>query len=96
MWIVRKPDGKICWLETGKLGDNASGFAHIVDEHYTNFSGVFGISTKTDISKMIYTVVATQNPTNIIGDEYIYLVNGRSLSVVIGNNGYIVTAYLSN
>ena len=43
-----------------------------------------------------YTVVATQNPNNIIGDEYIYLINGRSLSVIIGNNGYIVTAYPSN
>lgn len=96
MWIVRKPDGKICWMETGKLGDKASGFAHIVDEHYTDFSGAFGINSKSDISKMIYTVVATQNPNNIIGDEYIYLINGRSLSVIIGNNGYIVTAYPSN
>ena len=31
--ITKDPSGKIVWLEKGKLGDRASGLAHILDKH---------------------------------------------------------------
>ena len=41
-----------------------------------------------------YNTITTQNPTQIIGvDQYVYTINGNPLSIIIGSNGFGVTAH---
>lgn len=39
------PNGKIVWIEIGKLGERASGLAHILDKHNNELNNL-GISNK--------------------------------------------------
>ena len=91
MWIVRKPDGQISWLE---IGNAESGFQHIVTKHFEQFTTKFGISSETQLSEFIFNVVSQQSPIQIMSDGgCIYSIGASQVRIVIGSNGYIVTAH---
>ena len=90
MWIVRKPDGQISWLETGTT---QSGFEHIVNRHLSDFQE-FGVYSETSLNTFLYSTVSQNVPTQITATgQHIYTIAGKTLSIIIGDNGYIVTAY---
>lgn len=95
MWIARRPDGKVSWLEVGKVGTaKDAGFLHILDHHPLSQFKDFGVTSNAQLSNLIYDAVKNRTPTQILpGDQYVYSINGRILSVIISSNGYIVTAH---
>ena len=91
MWITRKTDGSICWLETGN--ENA-GFNHVLANHKTDFANI-GITSEVQISSLVYNLVKNHNPIEIIesSGKHVYSYMGKYIRVVISSNGYIVTAF---
>lgn len=77
------------------IGTNGAGFAHILEHHpVSQFTPYFGVTSESQLSSLIYNTVATQTPVQILsGGQYIYTINGNKLSVITGNNGFIVTAH---
>ena len=92
MWIVRKADGSICWLETG---DMSSGFKHILNRHPVSQFSSFNVSSEVGVSSLIYNTVSTKTPigTYKSGGLVYSFGNQKYLNIVIGSNGYIVDAY---
>ena len=91
--IQRLADGRIVWLETG--GDK-SGLTHILDRHASDFLKK-GIPT-TDISTTIFRALRDGTIVGHATDGTpirALTLNGESLTikVVVGSNGYIVTAF---
>ncbi len=94
--IVKLDDGKINWVEVGKVGKKGSGLNHIV-EHHTNEFAKFGIKSKS-IPKLL---TKTLKEGKIIGyykgRTPVYQAKYRrrtfNLLIAVGTNGYIVTAY---
>jgi hypothetical protein len=107
--VTKRSDGKVIWLEEGKLGsaDDAtswiydkggSGWAHIVNNHIENPSGnqflSFG-SQYTDKSKIRELIVTgVKNGIEVKNGiiQYLEPNSNKVLQIVIGSNGYIVTA----
>lgn len=92
MWIVRKADGQICWLESG---NESSGFKHIMQQHPVSQFAAFNVSSELGVSSLIYDTISTKMPIGTYGaDGLVYSFGGNKyLNVVIGSNGYIVNAY---
>lgn len=92
MWIVRKADGQICWLESG---NESSGFKHIMQQHPVSQFAAFNVSSELGVSSLIYDAISTKTPIGTYGaDGLVYSYGGNKyLNVVIGSNGYIVNAY---
>ncbi len=92
MWIGRRIDGKICWLEKGNDG---SGFKHIIDGHPVSSFSSFNVSSEVGVSSLIYDAISTKTPIGTYGaDGLVYSYGGNKyLNVVISTNGYIVNAY---
>jgi len=91
--IVNKYDeDRIVWLEYGTA---ASGLLHILKTHLTDFWLAFGLKEPTEIAELI--MEAVQNSPVYSYDPqkdlYVYQIGNRFLGVVIGSNGYIVTAH---
>jgi hypothetical protein len=94
-------DGKITWLETGSGGEGGSGLLHILERHANQFAQL-GVDA-SNIPNVIINTLKDQNPSQVIpdavrgGDIRIFstMVGGieHGLAVVVGGNGYIVTAY---
>ena len=92
--IARTAAGRLVWLE---FGTAASGLAHIVARHGSQFAQ-WGLRTGPQISNMIMnavrtgTVVATHSGG---ATDYAIRIGNtiRVVRIVVGSNGYIVTAY---
>jgi hypothetical protein len=90
--ITRDPDGTIVWLEEG---NSSAGFQHIVERHALDFQSR-GIPVN-EIPEAIFTAI---NEGEIIGTarggtiyEFYYAGRVQHAQIVIGNNGFIVSAY---
>ncbi len=92
MWIVRKADGQICWLESG---NESSDFKHIMQQHPVSQFAAFNVSSELGVSSLIYDTISTKRPIGTYGaDGLVYSFGGNKyLNVVVGSNGYIVNAY---
>ena len=92
MWIVRKADGKICWLESG---NESSGFKHIMQQHPVSQFATFNVSSELGVSSLIYKTISESYPVGTYGSGgLVYsLGNQKYLNIVISSNGYIVNAY---
>jgi hypothetical protein len=92
MWIVRRPNGQISWLETGS---SSAGFAHLLQDHPVSQFATFNISTETGVSPLIFDAVSSKNPVGVYHTAgTVYAMGGNKyLCVVIGSNGFIVTAH---
>jgi hypothetical protein len=85
------------WL---KVGNPYAGFRHILNRHKNDFisNSRLNVNSAEDIKDLIYTVVKKGDAQRIPeadegGWAYVYEVNGKSVTVITGSNGYIVTAY---
>lgn len=92
--IARTAAGRLIWLEVGTA---ASGLAHIVGRHGSQFAQ-WGARTGPQIANLIINTVRTATPiATYPGGVFDYAVKigdrVRVLRIVIGNNGYIVTAH---
>ena len=92
MWIVRRPNGQISWLETGS---ESAGFQHILKQHPLSQFKSLGITTESQLSKLIYESVSTKNPVGTYkAGGFVYAMeNDRFFNIVIGSNGFLVDAY---
>lgn len=96
--IAKRGDGKIIFLEEGKLQQRSSGLAHILDKHQADFAKR-GIS-EDQIPDAIITAVLQgvficyQNPRIRTRPIYEFNFNGQIqyIAVTISDNGYIVGA----
>ena len=92
MWITRNLDGKVCWLETGTT---ESGFQHIMMRHPLSEFADLGVTSERDVSSLIYKVVTNQSSVGKYkADGTVYSCGGQKyLNVIIGSNGYVVSAH---
>lgn len=92
MWIVRKADGQICWLESG---NESSGFKHIMQRHPASQFAAFNVSSELGVSSLIYKTIIESYPVGTYGSGgLVYSFgNQKYLNIVISSNGYIVDAY---
>ena len=90
-------DGSIAWLEQGT---SSAGLEHIIENHGRQFAQ-FGIGEK-DIPGLIMNTLGNKAPTQYIpdlvkgGGQLIYNTLGdveHDFSIVVGSNGYIITAF---
>lgn len=95
--IVKDPVGKVVWLEKGHLGAHASGLAHIIEEHGSQFNGK-GISN-TEIPQYLMTAIKYGEIVGYQGRgngrpiyEFKYEGKTHRVAITIGSNGYIVGA----
>ncbi len=95
--IGKLPNGKIVWVEVGKLTNKPSGLEHIWERHSKEFSSL-GIS-KEEVPEFVINVVTNGNKVGTQGnqeprDVFEYNHKGKIiyLAVSISNNGYIVGA----
>lgn len=96
--IAKQANGKIVFLEEGKITKRASGLAHILKEHKEDFT-IRGISEKEIPDAVIAAVTSgtflgyqgTAEPPREI---YEVIFNGKKqlIAVTVGDNGYIVGA----
>lgn len=92
MWIVRKADGQICWLESGNAD---SGFKHIMQRHPVSQFAAFNVSSELGVSSLICKTITESSPVGTYspGGLVYSFGNQKYLNIVIGSNGYIVDAY---
>ena len=102
VFITRDPSGRIVWLEVGETEAEAvehdgrpSGLKHILERHSRDFSEL-GISEK-EIPSFIQNLILSGT---VIGRDRGGIIYRNSMgegllpiAVVIGSNGYIVSAY---
>ena len=96
--IGKMPNGKIVWIEEGKLTDKPSGLAHIWEKHSKEFSSL-GIP-KNGVPKFVIDVITKGSKVGIQGkheeprDVFEYNHKGKIiyLAVSISSNGYVVGA----
>jgi len=91
--IQRLPDGRIAWLEVGDVG---SGLAHILKRHSADFANKQ--IPPAQVSNIIFRVLQQGKVVGHAGDGTpirALMINGNSVrvKVVLGSNGYIVSAY---
>ena len=111
--VIKRGDGKVFWLEKGKLGTakgtvlgtvkdiGGSGWIHLKNNHVVykdvnNFADVFGEVYRdgSRIKELIMDGAKYGQKVNNDGVyHYVEPNSGKILLLVIGNNGYIVTAY---
>jgi hypothetical protein len=110
--VIKRADGKVFWLEEGKLGtaegeilgtvydSKGSGWIHIQNNHIyykgiNQFEGAFGYeyANQDRIKELIQDCAKTGLQDPMDPGAYWEKVNNRLLKVVVGSNGYVVTAY---
>ncbi|MCK9342520.1 MAG: hypothetical protein M0P33_01265 [Massilibacteroides sp.] len=112
MAVVKRADGKVVWLEEGKLGtaagatswvydkEGGTGWVHIVNNHIINpnsgnqFLPLGEQYANVELVKELIIDCAktgTMDPKDSV--VYWKKINDRYLKVVIGDNGYLRTAY---
>ncbi len=106
--VVKRSDGKAVWMEEGltkaeakALNRATTGWKHIEEKHILDpegnqFANVFG-EVYRDESKIKDLIMEGAKESQKINDNGVYHYvepnTGEILLLVIGNNGYIVTAY---
>ncbi|MCK9330736.1 MAG: PEGA domain-containing protein [Candidatus Cloacimonetes bacterium] len=107
--VVKRSDGKVVWLEEGLTeaeamarGVRPSGWKHIREDHFPDlvaanqFADVFGDAYK-DESKIRELIIDGAKYGQKVSDagayHYVEPNSGKILLLVIGSNGYLVTAY---
>ncbi len=112
MAVAKRADGKVIWLEEGKLGtaagatswvydkEGGTGWVHIVNNHIINpnsgnqFLPLGGQYANIELVKeLILDCAKTGLPDPKDSVVYWKKINDRYLKVVIGDNGYLRTAY---
>ena len=97
LWVTKLDDGRIVWLEVGSGGDRGAGLTHILEGHLNathNDFAIFGVNSEKELVNFLHNTVSQQVPVQInSGGEYVYLVENRYLKIIIGSNGFIVSAY---
>jgi hypothetical protein len=93
--ITRTVVGRIVWLEAGGA---TAGLTHIMQRHGSQFAARWGLTSPEQVVRFIINTVATQAPVATQeGGVFEYLIRTggveRLLRIVIGSNGFIVTAY---
>ena len=96
--IAKQADGKIVFLEEGKLGKRGSGLLHILEKHQEDFAKR-GIS-EDEIADVIMAAVISgmflgyQGTVEPRREIYEVNFNGKKqyIAVTVGDNGYIVGA----
>ena len=97
MFITKDSNGQIIWLESG---NTKSGLFHIMNGnristfgHEADFASAFGLSPK-DVPGFLKSIIETGSTYTVNRDARIYPVPGsdKSVGIVIGDNGYIITA----
>ncbi len=99
IFITKDKNGKIRWLEKGRLASEnkkASGLVHIIDEHESNFIGK-GVPTAL-IPVVIKKAIEEAKIIGTSGkdrDVYETTINGKTIhiAITISDNGYIVGAH---
>jgi len=91
--IARLPDGRIVFLEQG---NSYSGLQHILSRHADQFATI-GLA-KSDIPHAVMVALAHGNFVSFSyngAEVYDFTFQGKMVrvAVVIGSNGYIVTAF---
>lgn len=86
--ILRTSDGQVVWLETG---NSRAGLQHINERHTDEFAE-FGVQ-EADIPDFIEQALSDGNRIGTYNGAPVYLVGDTPVTVVVGDNGYIVTAY---
>jgi hypothetical protein len=95
--IERMPDGRIVFLEQGKVNvERESGLAHILERHAGEFAD-WGIA-RDAIPEFIFKLLREAEAIGKYGGGgvvYRTVVNGetRHFRIVVSDNGYIVTAH---
>ncbi len=113
MRVAKRVDGRVIWLEEGKLGtaagealgtvydDGGSGWIHIQNNHIyyqgTNqFRDVFGPAYEDEDAIKNLILDGAKNGQKIDDNgvyHYVEPNSGETLRLIIGSNGYIVTAH---
>jgi hypothetical protein len=58
------------------------------------FATYFNVYSEAQLCSFLYDVVSQQTPVEIVPDgQNIYVIDGHELSIIIGSNGFIVTAH---
>jgi Domain of unknown function (DUF4157) len=94
LFITRTSIGRIVWME---IGSASAGMRHIVTGHAGDFLRI-GIRSEPEIQRLIFRLVRNQTPIRIeSAGAHIYetVIDGvrKGIQVVIGENGFIVTAF---
>ncbi len=93
--IARAPDGRVVWLERG---DERSGLSHILRADRIDDFRREGVAP-AEIPALAVRAVVQGRPVGVVGRDataYDVDVGGgqrRAIAVVVGSNGYIVSAY---
>jgi hypothetical protein len=92
--IARSASGRIVFLEQGTA---ESGLQHIMLRHGDDFARV-GVSGESRVTGLIMDALKSQTPVRTLaggGQVFKVVINGveRGLQIVVGSNGYVVTAY---
>jgi hypothetical protein len=91
--VIRSAAGKIVWLEKGNA---KAGLEHIMTRHGSQFSKL-GVTGEEKVSRLIMDTLHTKAPVRTVKDGQVFkvLMGGteREMNIVVGNNGFIVTAY---
>jgi hypothetical protein len=92
--IGRTGSGRVVWLEQGTP---SAGLRHIMSGHAADFARV-GVTTESDVSTLVMDTLRTKTPVQVEangGQIFRVMMGGteRDLRIVVGSNGFVVTAY---
>jgi hypothetical protein len=91
--IVRTVGGRIVWLERGNAN---AGLQHIMTRHGSQFAQL-GVQGEENVARLIMETLRTQAPTAARGggQAFSVMMGGvrRLLRIVVGSNGFVVTAH---
>ncbi len=92
--VTKNKENKKIWLETG---DENSGLKHILERHQKDFEtrGISAREIPAFIKKAIEQGEPIENRPNSHRQADMLKIEGKQYKIVIGLNGYIVTAYPS-
>jgi len=92
--IGKDKDGRIVWLEEGRLEPRPSGYVHILDRHGGDFKNK-GVA-ESDIPRLVIAAATKGKVVGYSGDRKVYEYNENGmvyhLAITISDNGYIVGA----
>ena len=88
--IFKAADGGIVWLEEG---NSSSGLQHIKERHSDQFQ-TWGVQ-ETEIPEFVQQAITDGNHIGTNNGAPVYLVGDTPVTIVVGDNGYVVTAYPS-
>jgi hypothetical protein len=92
--IIRSAAGKVVWLEKGSA---QAGLEHIMTGHASQFAKL-GVNGEQNVVKLIVETLKTKTPISVdaTGGQVFKVIMGgaeREMKIVVGSNGFVVTAY---